>query len=316
MINNVLSAFSSSLSGLRWMDNPSALSAFKKVQGLLRNVAYPDFQQNNTQLDQFYQSFNDAAETISVDGPQALFDYIKQIVLFNQKSNLLQLRQTGDRDAFLMSPAVVNAWYQPERNSITFPAAILNQPFYRYDFPFAVNYGALGVVMGHELSHGFDDQGIQFDYDGTLHTWMTPHAEEGFDKMAQCVVDEYSKFCYPGIACINGIRTQGENIGDNGGLKAAYRAYKAYTNSHGEEPRLPGLESFTMDQIFFMSYGQVWCGSYSDEVLRKQLLTNEHSPGKDRVLGAVRNFPKFGEAFNCKLGDPMYPYPADACDVW
>jgi len=313
MINNVLSAFSSALSGLRWMDNVSALKAFNKVQGLVRNVAYPDFGQNDQELDKYYAQFNDAVKDIDVNGPQALFQFVRQIVLFNGQSTFGQLKQKGNRIEFLMSPAIVNAWYQPERNSITFPAAILNQPFYRYDFPQAVNYGGLGVVMGHELSHGFDDQGVQFDFDGTLNTWMTPHAETGFDQMAQCVVDEYGKFCYP-QSCINGITTQGENIGDNGGLKAAYRAYKAYTASHGEEAPLPGLENYTMDQIFFLSFGHVWCGSYSDDALTRQLLTNPHSPGKDRVIGAVQNFPKFAEAFKCKQGDPMYP--KSACDVW
>jgi len=243
----------------------------------------------------------------------AYYKYNSEVVKFAQVVLFQKLKQPGDRTEFGMSSAIVNAWYQPIRNSITFPAAILNQPFYRYDFPQAVNYGGLGVVMGHELSHGFDDQGVQFDWDGTLRTWMTPLAESGFTKMAQCVVDEYSKFCYP-QACINGITTQGENIGDNGGLKAAYRAYEAYTASHGEEKRLPGLETFTMDQIFFLSFGQVWCGSFSEDALTKQLLTNPHSPGRDRVLGAVQNFAKFGEAFNCKKGDPMYP--VNACDVW
>lgn len=169
--------------------------------------------------------------------------------------------------------------------------------------------------MGHELSHGFDDQGIQFDWNGTLNTWMTPHAEAGFDQMAQCVVDQYSHFCYPELqTCINGITTQGENIGDNGGIKAAYRAYQAYVASHGAEKPLPGLEQFTMNQIFFLAYGQVWCGEYSEDTLLRQLLTDPHSPGKDRVIGAIQNFPKFGEAYGCKKGDPMYP--VNACDVW
>jgi len=313
MINNVLSAFSSSLSGLRWMDNPSALRAFQKVAGLVRNVAYPDFQEDDKQLDEYYKELIEAVKSIHPEDPQAYFDYVQKAVLFKGQFMWEGLKKMGDRKEFLMSPAVVNAWYQPERNSITFPAAILNEPFYRYDFPQAVNYGALGVVMGHELSHGFDDQGIQFDFDGTLNTWMTSTAELGFDKMAQCIVDEYSGFCYP-QGCINGIHTQGENIGDNGGLKAAYRAYKAYTASHGEEKSLPGMETYTMDQIFFLAYGQVWCGSYSDDALTRQLLTNEHSPGKDRVIGAVQNFPKFAEAFKCKLGDPMYP--KNACDIW
>jgi len=314
MINNVLSAFSSSLSGLHWMDNESALKAFQKVAGLVRNVAYPDFQQNDQQLNAFYGDLIESTKSIKSDDKHALFEYARRVVIFQAKSLFDKLKENGDRKEFGMSPAIVNAWYQPERNSITFPAAILNEPFYRYDFPQAVNYGGLGVVMGHELSHGFDDQGVQFDSDGALHTWMSPHAQKGFDQMAQCVVDEYSKFCYPQIGCIDGTTTQGENIGDNGGLKAAYRAYKAYTASHGEEAPLPGLESLSMDQIFFLAYGQVWCGSYSDDSLTRQLLTNPHSPGKDRVQGALQNFPKFAEAYKCKKGDPMYP--TNACDVW
>jgi len=314
MINNVLSAFSSSLSGLRWMDNPSALAAYQKVAGLVRNVAYPDWEQDDTQLDAYHQPLIDATQGIDPKDPQALYKFNAQVVLFQTQTTLKRLKQPTDRADFGTSPAIVNAWYQPIRNSITFPAAILNEPFYRYDYPQAVNYGALGVVMGHELSHGFDDQGIQFDWDGSLHTWMTPNAEAGFDTMAQCVVDEYSNFCYPGLGCINGITTQGENLADNGGLKAAYRAYKAYTASHGDEKPLPGMETFTMDQIFFISFGYVWCGSYSEEALRNQLLTNPHSPGRDRTNGAVQNFPKFAEAFGCKKGDPMYP--VNACDVW
>jgi membrane metallo-endopeptidase-like protein 1 len=145
MINNILSAFSGSLSGLQWMDNESALKAFTKIQGLVRNVAYPDFEQDNAQLDQYHQALNDVADKIDVQGPQALFEFVRQIILFNQKTNFLKLQKNGDRQDFLMSPAVVDAWYQPERNSITFPAGILNSPFYRYDFPQAVNYGGLGV---------------------------------------------------------------------------------------------------------------------------------------------------------------------------
>jgi len=191
----------------------------------------------------------------------------------------------------------------------------MNEPFYRYDFPQAVNYGALGMVFGHELIHNFDDQGVQYDFDGTLRTWMTPKTQNGFKRMAQCVIDQYSRICYPKVdTCINGVANQGEDIGDNGGLKMAYRAYKAYTSSHGEEKPLPGMETFSMDQIFFLSFGHVWCGSFSDDGLLRQLLVNDHSPYRDRIVESLKNFPKFAEAFNCKKGDPMYPKLA--CDVW
>jgi len=129
------------------------------------------------------------------------------------------------------------------------------------------------------------------------------------------VVDEYNGFCYPKLdTCVNGVTTQGENIGDNGGLKTAYRAYKMYTASNGEENPLPGMETFSMDQIFFLSFAHVWCGSFTDNELLMQLFNNEHSPSRDRIIGAVQNFPKFADAFKCKKGDPMYP--KSACDVW
>lgn len=312
MIENVLASFRGLLSGLPWMETRSKLTANGKITGLIRNPAYPDWILNNTLLDAYYSGFNPIPQTDSFWQVVSLLNYYAQV------QNFGMLRLPGDRYAFQGSPATVNAWYQPERNSITFPAAILNAPFFRYDFPKAVNYGGMGVVMGHELTHGFDDQGVQFDATGALNTWLSMGAQQGFSDMAQCVVSEYGGFCRnftsTGRICVNGVDTQGENIADNGGIRAAYMAYQSFVANNGPEARLPGLESMTMEQIFFLSFGNVWCRNITPDAQIRQLLLDPHSPGEERVRGTVQNFEPFGAAFGCQKGDPMYP--ANHCNVW
>jgi predicted metalloendopeptidase len=313
MTGNVLAAFKGMLSGLSWMDEQSVLRAFNKIDNMIPNVAYPDFEQNDQQLDEYYAEFIRLTKDVDSKQYEAFFQYVKILVRYQMRSMFIQVLQPGNRFDFLMSPAVVNDWYQPERNSITFTAAQLAPPFYAIDYPKSVNYGAFGATIGHEMTHGFDDEGVQYDYNGTLHTWMSDKSQVGFKDMAQCVVDEYNKFCYT-KACVNGVNTQGENIADNGGLKAAYQGYKAYTFSHGEEDPLPDFPELSNDQIFFIAYGYSWCGQFSEKFLTRLLLTNPHSPYPPRVNGVVKNMPQFGEAFKCKKGDPMYP--KDFCDVW
>jgi len=295
------------------MDNASILRAQRKIVGMVRNVGYPAFQQMDKELDNYHKYFIDNAKSIDPSDPLAYFKYYRALNLFHGEIALRKLEKATDRNEFFGGPAWVNAWHRWDTNAMTVTAAVMNEPLYGYDFPKAVNYGALGMLIGHELGHGFDDKGSQYEWNGSLNRWMTPSTEDGFKRMARCVIDQYSGFCYPNY-CLNGANKQGENIADNGGVKAAYRAYKAYTASHGEEETLPGLEAFSMDQIFFLSYAHFWCGSYTDEQLLRQLLVQDHSPGKERVIGALQNFPKFAEAFSCKQGDPMYP--KSACDVW
>ncbi len=239
--------------------------------------------------------------------------------LFFQKmwEKLLQAR---DRSNFGGNPAIINAWYIPERNSITFPAGILQPPFFRVDYPKAVNFGGIGIVMGHELTHGFDDMGVQFNGTGYLRRWITPHSAQGFRNMSGCVINEYSNVCFPNLTkpfnCINGVRTQGENIADNGGIKASFNAYMDWVGKHGREPQIPALQKYSMEQVFFLNFANLWCAKTNPQQLQKQLLTDEHCPGVARVTESVKNLPAFGQAFNCKLGDPMYPKPANKCNVW
>ncbi|KAK5979500.1 neprilysin [Trichostrongylus colubriformis] len=227
-----------------------------------------------------------------------------------------------NRIDFLGPPGTTNAWYQPELNSITFPAAILHRPFYDPTWPTAVNFGGLGVVAGHELTHGFDDQGVQWDGTGILSGWMDDTSKSSFGKMADCVVQEYNNFCplnktvYGTAACVDGAQTQGENIADNGGIHAAYRAYRNFINLYGPDPQLPDdlLQEFTADQLFFLAFSQVWCQRpYPSSVIERQILVDPHSPSQYRVWGTIQNFPAFKDAFHC----PSSAYAPDKhCDVW
>ncbi|KAK6026660.1 peptidase family M13, partial [Ostertagia ostertagi] len=234
----------------------------------------------------------------------------------------------GDRSNFLQSPAMVNAWYQPERNSITFPYAIWNPPYYNLEFPQAYNYAGQGGTGGHELTHGFDDEGVQFGWDGSLTNctwnqcgWMDTNSKTGFTDMAQCVVSQYSTQCCPektgNVHCANGATTQGENIADLGGQQAAYNAYRQYIKEQGhEELRLPGLAQFSPNQIFWITYGYSWCMKQNDANLVNQLLTNPHAPGSCRTNQVMQDIPSFGKDFGCRQGSPMYPKPDQRCKVW
>jgi putative endopeptidase len=207
-----------------------------------------------------------------------------------------------------MTPPTVNAYYQPTNNDINFPAGILQPPFYGATHDEAVNYGAIGAVVGHELTHGFDDQGRQFDGDGNLKDWWTASDTEAFKDRANCIVDEYSGFEPVPDVHLNGRLTLGENSADNGGIRLAYMAMM-----DGLASKIK-VDGYTPQQRFFLGYAQIWCGNSTEESSRLNAQTNPHSPGKFRVDGVVSNMPEFGEAFGCTMGQPMRK--PNACRVW
>jgi predicted metalloendopeptidase len=208
-----------------------------------------------------------------------------------------------------MTPPTVNAYYDPQMNNINFPAGILQPPFFDSAMDDAVNFGGIGMVIGHELTHGFDDQGRQFDPAGNLRDWWTPTDAKEFQQRAACVADEYSSFTVaPGVH-INGKLTLGENTADNGGVRVALMAL---LNTIGNAAKK--IDGFTPEQRFFLAFGQVWCSNEREETLRLQVSTNEHSPPKFRVNGVVQNMPEFQKAFSCKAGQPMAK--VNACRVW
>uniref|UniRef100_A0A914WL01 Endothelin-converting enzyme 1 n=1 Tax=Plectus sambesii TaxID=2011161 RepID=A0A914WL01_9BILA len=315
IINSILKGFQSMVDQLTWMDDTTKISAYNKITNLVQNIAFPDFIINDTQLITYFSALN-------IQQTDSYVTMLSKLADFNTYKQWDYLSRTAgaDRTDFAGAPGTVNAWYQPELNSITFPAGILQPPYFHENFPASINYGGLGVVAGHELTHGFDDQGVQWDGVGKLSPWMSDSSKQGFQRLANCVINEYNGFCpLPGNYtpnCIKGSQTQGENIADNGGIHAAWRAYKTYTALNGPDPLLPDplLGQLTHDQLFFMSFGRVWCYKQSDAVLFRQLLVDPHSASQYRVFGTIQNFPAFQTAFNCPANS-VYA-PSKHCNVW
>ena len=229
---------------------------------------------------------------------------------FEVKRDLAKIGKPLDKSEWEMSPPTVNAYYDPQMNNINFPAGILQPPYFDRSMDDAVNFGGIGMVIGHELTHGFDDQGRQFDAQGNLKDWWTAEDAKEFERRAACIVDEYGSFTAVGDLKMNGKLTLGENTADNGGMRIAYMALMDTLKDKKVEP----LEGFTPAQRFFLGQAQVWCANMSDAEARLRATTDPHSLPKYRVNGVVSNMPEFAQAFACKQGSPMIR--ADACRVW
>nr|XP_002125559.4 neprilysin-like isoform X1 [Ciona intestinalis] len=314
MVEDLRLAFKSFLPTNDWMDDQTKTNAETKADLINPIIGYPDYITDTTdnKMDQDY-----ADVTVGV---ATYFDNIQSAAIHNVKTSYGKLRLPVDFEEWITSPAIVNAFYSPSRNQIVFPAGILQPPFYDAGQPSSMNYGAIGMVIGHEITHGFDNSGAQFDGYGNLNNWWSNSSKENFNVRSQCMIDQYSAISWDTAKGLhlNGENTLGENIADNGGIREAYEAYKRWQVANpGGDLRLPGLGEFTQDQLFFLGYAQVWCGTYKEEYAVRMLTTDPHSPGKFRVLVPSENFPEFGKAFNCKQGvDTMYPNPEDTCRVW
>jgi len=297
MIGDIQGAFASNLPRLAWMDDVTRGRALEKAKKVEDKIGYPDEWRDYSKL------------AVSRSGYLA-----NQIASarFEFDRDTKKVDQPVDRKEWGMSPQTVNAYYNPALNEIAFPAGILQPPFFHKDFPAAMNYGAIGVVIGHELTHGFDDQGRKSDGDGVLHEWWEPEVAARFEKAAQCVDDQFSSFeVEPGVH-VNGKLTLGENIADLGGVKQASIAYAAWRERHGApEPLVPGL---TDEQLLYVSFAQAWCTVASPEYLRLQVSNDPHSPAEFRAVGAAMNSPEFRKAFSCEPGDRMVADPT--CTVW
>jgi predicted metalloendopeptidase len=214
-----------------------------------------------------------------------------------------------------MTPPTVNAYYDPTLNELALPAGQLQAPFFGSTFHPAVNFGSTGGgTIGHEMTHGFDDEGSQFDADGNLRDWWSASTKKQFGEATKCVVDQYSQYeAVPGVH-LDGKLTAGENIADNGGVKLAYEAYKAWREGPEGKGVPRNVEGFTDDQLYFLAYGQSWCEKVTPELLETMAHSNPHSPPMWRVNGVIANQPGFGAAFSCKAGTPMNP--GKQCSVW
>ena len=216
-----------------------------------------------------------------------------------------------DRSEWQMNSFTVNAYYDPSANNTALPAGILQPPFFGADRGVAANMGGIGMVIGHELTHGFDDEGAQFDADGNLKNWWSADDKTKFDAKGTCVADQYSTFEAMPKGFVNGRLTLGENIADLGGVKMAFHAYRMLRE--GADKQLVA-DGFSEDQQFFLAVGQAWCSKDRPAEIQRRLTVDPHSPPKFRVFGSLRNLPEFSKAYSCAAGTPMHP--AKACSVW
>ncbi|XP_076241067.1 neprilysin-4 isoform X2 [Calliopsis andreniformis] len=307
MTRQIQRSFRELLNQTSWIDSETKELATEKVNAMLLRIGYPDFILQSELLNERYKDV--------VIRPDKYFENMLNILQHLTRVEQDRLGSPVNKTLWNTAPAVVNAYYSRSKNRIMFPAGILQPPFYHRYFPRSLNYGGIGVVIGHEITHGFDDKGRLFDKDGNLHRWWKDEAIYGFHQRAQCLIDQYSHYTVSEVGMqIDGVNTQGENIADNGGIKQAFRAYERWLRANGDaDEALPGLNT-TGKQLFFLNFAQVWCGSMRPEATRNKLKTAVHSPGKFRVIGTLSNSKDFAEVFNCPLGVPMNP--VNKCSVW
>ncbi|MFY9845607.1 MAG: M13 family metallopeptidase [Terriglobales bacterium] len=299
MVRGIESAMRQGVDQLTWMSDATKKKAYEKLDAIVNNIGYPD-------------TWRDYSSVVIKSDDYA--GNVARAGAFEVHRQYKKIDQPTDRKDWGMTPPTVNAYYRPPMNDINFPAGILQPPFYGKLMDDAVNYGGIGVVIGHELTHGFDDQGRKYDAEGNLHDWWTAEDAKEFEQRADCTANEYSSFVSvkddKGEVKLNGKLTLGENTADNGGLKLAYMALMAII---GDTPVKP-IDGYTPAQRYFLSYGQIWCQNVTDQEARKRVLTDPHSPGRWRVNGAVQNSAAFQQAFSCKAGQPMVS--ENACRVW
>uniref|UniRef100_A0A673CIB2 Endothelin-converting enzyme 1 n=1 Tax=Sphaeramia orbicularis TaxID=375764 RepID=A0A673CIB2_9TELE len=304
MVAEIKWAFEDSLKYVKWMDSETKKAAKEKADAIYNMVGYPEFIMNHTKLDKVFNDF----EVVS----ELYFQNVMQYYNFSARVTADQLRKAPNRNQWSMTPPTVNAYYNPTKNEMVFPAGILQAPFYSRSWPKALNFGGIGVVMGHELTHAFDDQGREYDKDGNLRSWWKNSSVEAFKKQTQCMVEQYGNYSI-NKEPLNGRHTLGENIADNGGLKAAYKAYVKWIEKNGEEAALPAL-GMTNHQLFFVGFAQVWCSVRTPESSHEGVITDPHSPSRFRVIGTISNSPEFSKHFGCKADAPMNP--KHKCELW
>ncbi|MCM2681321.1 M13 family metallopeptidase [Echinimonas agarilytica] len=297
LVANLIKAFEISINELEWMTDETKVQAQQKLAKFTPKIGYPN-------------RWRDYSDLSIVNGD--LVGNVKRAAMYEYTHMLNKLGQPIDKDEWHMTPQTVNAYYNPVNNEIVFPAAILQPPFFNMEADDAVNYGGIGAVIGHEIGHGFDDQGSKYDGDGNLRNWWTDADREAFEARTKQLVEQYNAYYPFEDAHVNGEFTLGENIGDLGGLTVAHRALQLSLNG-GEGEVIDGL---TSDQRFFMGWSQVWRRNYRDEELRRRLVTDPHSPSHYRVIGIVPNIPAFYESFDVKEGDEMYIAPENRVKIW
>ncbi len=295
MVEALEVALGKDIKDLPWMTEATRQAAMVKLKAIANKIGYPDHWRDYSAL--------------RIARNDALGNSLRSNE-FEFRRDLAKIGKPVDRGEWAMTPPTVNAYYDPQMNNINFPAGILQPPFFDKNADDAVNFGGIGAVIGHEMTHGFDDEGRQFDAKGNLKDWWTAQDAKQFQARADCLVKEYSSFSpVPGVH-VNGQLTLGENTADNGGVRIALMALESALDGQNREK----IDGFTPEQRFFIEYGQIWCENTRPETARLRATIDPHSPGRFRVNGTLGNMPEFQKAFGCKNTDPMVRHPA--CRVW
>jgi endothelin-converting enzyme/putative endopeptidase len=301
MVTEVESAFERDLGTLKWMDDATRAQALVKLRKIVNKIGYPDQ----------WRSY----EGLKVDRASFLTSALNASA-FETRRQLNKIGKPVDRGEWLMSPPTVNAYYNPPYNEIVFPAGILQPPFFNREATAPVNFGAMGLVVGHEMTHGFDDEGRQYDAEGNLKQWWTDASDKAFRERVACVKEQYDGYTAVDELKVNGALTLGENVADQGGLKLAHMALQSWLEKNPDARAKAEGYRFTPEQQFFLGYAQSWCSKYRNAFARARAITDPHSPPFLRVKGPLANSGTFQQAFQCKDDAKMLRPAAQRCEVW
>lgn len=298
MVTNIGQTFQKRISSLDWMQETTKQKALQKLASFIKKIGYPDKWKDFSKLEIKNDSY---------------YANIKRASIFEFDYMINKIGKPVDRTEWMMSPPTVNAYYNPSYNEIVFPAGILQPPFFNADADDAINYGGIGAVIGHEMTHGFDDEGRNFDADGNLKNWWTSEDSANFTDKVQMLVEQFNSFTVLDTVHVNGELTLGENIADLGGITISYEAFMQ--TLHGR-PAPALIDGFTPQQRFFIGWAQVWRNNIRDAAMAQRIMTDPHSPGIYRCNAPLTNFPPFYEAFGIKPGDKMYREERDRAKIW
>jgi putative endopeptidase len=302
MIDNIISAFRIRIQNLSWMEDETKLKAIEKLEKISVKIGYPDKWKDYSSL-----------SIIPLDKGGSYFDNQINLSVWRRTENLDKLNKEVDKAEWYMSPQIVNAYYSPSNNEIVFPAGILQPPFYDFQADPAVNYGGIGAVIGHEISHAFDDSGADYDGDGNLVKWWSDNDFKKFNELGDSLAAQFDKIEVLPNLFINGKFTLGENIGDLGGVNSAFDGLQLFLNKEGA---IPDIDGFSQNQRFFISWATIWRTKMREEALRTRVMTDPHSPGMYRGYVPLQNVEAFYEAFNVREADQMYLSPEKRIKIW
>eukprot|EP00112_Aurelia_sp_Birch-Aquarium-sp1_P007550 Seg1823.4 transcript_id=Seg1823.4/GoldUCD/mRNA.D3Y31 product="Endothelin-converting enzyme 2" protein_id=Seg1823.4/GoldUCD/D3Y31 len=305
LVTEIKHSFIANLKNVKWMDEATKKKAKSKALAIEQLIGYPMYMLDNAKLDKKYAG-------LEMSNKDFLGNYLK-MHLYALKENVLRLKKHRDRKEWTSAPNIVNAFYSQAYNRIVFPAGILQPTFYHHEYPSPMKYGGIGTVIGHEITHAFDDLGRKYDKNGKLVQWWKAEDIKKFEKKANCIRKQYSSYTIYGKH-MNGQLSAGENIADNGGVKIAYAAFRKHLQKHPNTRSLPGLQHLSDDQLFFVAFAKIWCMIEAKAKTLNNIVSDHHSYPKFRVKGALSNSVAFSKAFNCKLGSGMNP--RNKCEIW